>query len=461
MTNKPIRDREEYIIEGYLHSDKFGDVDNPFTDPKVVDISSTILTVELYESLDRLYLTGNITLADFKGIRSHFGLEGTEKLKLVIKYGGDEKPVPIIKSFIITGIESVIKRNDNLEVVKLNFVEDFAYFGALNKISKTFEGTPGDIIRNVSEQFLYKSIDENILKDVSQIIPNMRYISPNINAFSIIDRILQKMSNANINGGPYFAYSTLLDDNLQLSELKTLLDNDVYNDKYPYLYSSVSTSDEEIDGTIRILSFITPEYNNVFNMAREGLLNSELNNFDLTSGVTTSYNHNIIETIKKYNGENKTATISGILKNPYDPSQTLLETKAKMISNVTMSRPFAVSDSFPQTEPSGYHDETYNPDNHKNKLISSALKSILLKKTYNITIEGAPTIVYQNKNLQVGALLDIEYIKTGANPQNITNPNEYLDKDRSGKFLIYRIRHDFKEFKHRVSLDIVKLSREE
>lgn len=459
MTNN-IRDREEYIINAYLHTDKLGLVQNPILsdNENVIEISTGILKLDIYESLDRSYLTGNISILDSQGIKEALSIEGVERLTLAIMYGGIEKPAPVIKHFIITGINGVIKRNDYLEILDLSFVEDFAYFGALNKISKTFQGTSEEIINNVCNNFLNKPLDTKSEKDIHLFQGEIRYIAPNINAFSILERILKKMSN--VNGGPYFLYSTLLDNNLQLGELKYLLDQEEYNKEYPYLYSSTSMATEELENNVKIFNFTTPEFNNTFKMARDGLLNSELNIFDLLSGRSNKYSHKIKETIKNYIGKDAEPLVNGILFNPMDYSQNLLNTTSRSISVITSSRPFAESENMPMTEPSGYHDETYNPDNHKNKLTSPALKSILLNKQYNITIEGAPTIIHQQKNLQIGSVINVEYIKLGAPQVNIKDVNPYLDKDRSGKFLIYRIKHEFKDFKHRANLDIVKLARE-
>lgn len=465
-----INDKEEYIIDAYIHTDKDGSVVDKSQNPDfqnlvpkdtAINISNVLLELDIYESLDKSYLTGRIVIGDFDGIKEQLNIQGIEKLTLYITPpNGDE--IPIYKSFIVTEIISTSKLNDYFETLSLRIVEDHAYFGMIKKISQTFEGTPIEIMKQLYDKHLYKQMDI-ISKDANSIhtlIGKMRYISPNISSFAISDSILQKISTTF--NGPFFAYSTLTKDNIQLGELKELLDQDPQNPQIKYVYSGLSDADDELENALKIYSFKTSNYANTFEMAMHGLLNSKLSTFDTTTGFIDHYKHNINETINSYlDNENEMDNSSdfifdGVIKNPYDISEGLIDVEAQNFSIVTSSRPYATTAVGSNTEVSGFHDETFNPSGQDAKLRSNIIKSLLLNNTYTITIDGRDSIIKDNP-IKCGALINVEHTNIVVNNGNSDAPQ--IDPDRSGQFLIYRIKHEFKQQRHRIKLDIVKLTR--
>ena len=77
---------------------------------------------------------------------------------------------------------------------------------------------------------------------------------------------------------------------------------------------------------------------------------------------------------------------------------------------------------------------------------------MLLNNKYTIVVPGPPYIT--NNSVGVGCNIDLNY----AEPTLVKDRVSNIDKNRSGKFMIYRAAHRFKDGIYDVTMDIVKLT---
>ena len=106
---------------------------------------------------------------------------------------------------------------------------------------------------------------------------------------------------------------------------------------------------------------------------------------------------------------------------------------------------------------SSYHEESKQQALYKSKIKSASLRTILMNNVITINVPGAPYIAAQ-QNIGVGSNLTLNYPAPTQSAESLASGEPSLDKNRSGKFLIYRTMHVFSDGKYNVQMDIVKLT---
>ena len=92
------------------------------------------------------------------------------------------------------------------------------------------------------------------------------------------------------------------------------------------------------------------------------------------------------------------------------------------------------------------------PGSFKTKVGNIAIRNMLYKNQFELTVPGAGFIVAK---ASVGDIVKIQTISDDGDPQS-TEPFDLL---RTGEFLIYNTRHTFKNTRHDVVMTVCKLVR--
>ena len=117
----------------------------------VVDIKGMTMEVNLFESLDKHYFSGQIVLVDDHAIIDEIELQGTETLLLEMQGGGDygEEQDFTIDSHVVSIVQQH-KQGDRKEEYAINFIARHEYKDETVKISKSFTGKLEDIERTLA-----------------------------------------------------------------------------------------------------------------------------------------------------------------------------------------------------------------------------------------------------------------------------------------------------------------------
>ena len=180
-----------------------------------VDIRTLVSGIEIYEHLDKPYLSGNIILTDFSKVYNRADLQGAENLSIAFK---KSKNGPIYEKMFIIDLVETKKLNDNTENIMLHLTEEIAFKSNLYNVNRSYRGKPSNIISNIASQFLSKVVniigEDNYQGDMNVIVPNM---NPLESMIWIKNRATDK------DGYPYFLFSTLANDELYLLNLSDML----------------------------------------------------------------------------------------------------------------------------------------------------------------------------------------------------------------------------------------------
>ena len=130
---------------------------------------------------------------------------------------------------------------------------------------------------------------------------------------------------------------------------------------------------------------------------------------------------------------------------------------SKVFSSVVSSSLFYEEDG--KTPIAGYHEENKQEALYKLKIKSASLRAILLNNVFSITVPGQVYLV-DDLDIGIGSTIALNYASPTQDEDILKIGDLNIDKDRSGKFLVYRTRHTFitGEGTYNVKMDIVKLT---
>ena len=106
--------RDFKILKALLSTDRNG---------ASLDISQVITDIDIYEELDKPYLTADITFLDTESVVQNLDIQGVEKLELSIQSPHTKNIIN--KTFRVVKISQAIRSGDRGEAVILAAVESF------------------------------------------------------------------------------------------------------------------------------------------------------------------------------------------------------------------------------------------------------------------------------------------------------------------------------------------------
>jgi len=447
----------QYLIESAIFTaDRRPDL--PIIKP--IDLSGSIAELNIFESLELPYLTGTCALIDDVRFRDSVGIKGSERITFTILE--KENAEPIIKTFMITGVVANTSANERTEVHMLTLMEEHAYLSSIMKISESYTGNPEQIIINILNSQLGKVLRPNAGIALQQ---KMKVNIPYWNPLQATEWLRDRMSSSL--GAPYFLYASLRDDLLRLEDLDNMMKKDAWNKTEPYSYSQTSHNTSKISNMraeyFHVKSYRATQIESTLRLAQGGAIGSEFKTMDLTSASQTQNSrHNSNNTLNKFieSIESNADLNSSIgydwqlrFQKGNSDLKNVGDLNSKVFSEVVASRKFYDTDGI--TPIAGYADEHKQEALYKLKIKSAALRAILLNNVFEIEVPGQPYLI-SGLNIGVGSNISLNYaIPSQADGSIITGD---VDRNKSGKFLVYRTRHKFTEGNYDLKMDIVKLT---
>jgi hypothetical protein len=447
----------QYIIESAIFTaDRRPDL--PIIKP--LDLSGSIAELNIFESMELPYLTGTCALVDDVRFRDSVGIKGSERITFTILE--KENATPIIKTFMITGVAASTSANERTEVHMLTLMEEHAYLSSVMKISQSYTGNPEQIIINILNSHLGKVLRPNAAIALQQ---KMKVNIPYWNPLQATEWLRDRMSSSL--GAPYFLYASLRDDLIRLEDLDNMMKKDAWNKSTPYSYSQTSHNSSQISDTraeyFHIKSYKATQIESTLRLAQGGAIGSEFKTMDLTSASQTQNSrHNSNTTLNSFiKSIESNADLNSSIGYDWQLSfqkgnsdfKNIGDLNSKVFSEVVASRKFYDTDGI--TPIAGYADEHKQEALYKLKIKSAALRAILLNNVYEIEVPGQPYLV-GDLNIGVGSNISLNYAVASQADGSILSGD--VDRNKSGKFLVYRTRHKFTEGMYDLKMDIVKLT---
>lgn len=412
----------------------------------VVDIARVISEINIYEHVDKPFLTGNILFNDNDNLYNEINWLGTEKVEIVIRLDEDNNNV-MTRNFRVIKINQAVKSNDQNETFSIDIVEEHAYLSSLKKVQKYYEGYHVEIIENI----LKENLNLELMYDKSQPFTGFkkkRVIIPNMTPLEAANWV--KDGSPDAFGSPYYLYATIADTKIRYIDLETILSLPPMNFSTPYIFSQAyggkASEFNLIDQSYIIQTYKTANTEDLLSLVKKGYVGAKWNFFDLFKGDQYEIRHDINQTFK-----------SLVARRVFDPRQNdptydedanLHSYVSKEMNQIATSRIYTDWEIY-----ESYHEEN-SEDLHKNKVVQKSLRNFILKSPIHINVPGR-NFLRKNENMTIGNILNLRF------HINDDQDEEMIDHKRSGHYMVYAARHVFSANRYTVNLTCAKMAQEQ
>lgn len=405
----------------------------------VVDLARVISEINIFEHVDKPYLTGNILFNDNAGLYNEVNWQGTETLELTIRtdQSGD---FTIKRNFRITNVKQSIKSNDNNETFLMEFIDEYAWLSSTINVNKAYQGKCKDIINGIITDTLgIEVMSQNkpdAYKDMRVLVPNM---SPLQAAMWIKDRA------RDVYGSPYFLYASIADERLRYIDLETILSLGPLNKGRDYIFAqpfgSQSPKMDFEDQCFIIQTYRQPESENLLRLSNQGYVGAEWEFVDPIKANSYKIKHDIQKSFASMVARGVFPSTQNVPV--YDTASGLHASNARHITQLAGSRTYIGANNIYEAE---------NSMEHQEKVTSKALRNFLLKSPVDINVPGK-NFFLRRKNMTIGNTINVMF-----QVNDDTDGGNVVDYKRSGQYMVYASRHVFTANRYTVNLTCAKLA---
>ena len=440
------------LTKAHISADRFGGFDKKF-----FDVKNQVAEINIYESIEELSLTGTIAIVDDKSLYELINFNGTERIKLEMAgLGKDTDPV-FEKTFIMTNIVKQLKGNDKSSIYVFDIIDEHGFISEAERLRGSYRGRIDDIVQRISLTQLNKSVDISYQflskKDrVDAIQDDIRVIVPNLSPINAIKWLLSRATTQT--GSPFFLWASIHDENLRLGNLDVMYRQTPFNDKLPYTYnpSNVNVAEDktEFEQGFTIKALGLGEMGATLHLVATGSVGASQSITNLNTGQIMQQHYDVQRTINNLDQQD---VIKKKNQNVFDRKFKL---KDKLISEYQGQNVHQVVSTGTYGKFKSYHDE-FEEEKHLKKLESNSIRDLLVKNMMSITVPG--TAFFLGK-AAVGDTVNLSVVNDNLEVGKQSNADDMLDKNKSGKHLIYDLRHTFRGTQHDVTMNVCKLERE-
>jgi len=438
---------------------QIAEISSERTPDLILDVRSLIVELVFYENLDKPYITGAVAIADDQGIFDSMDFSGTERLhiQMLTELSEDESETIVMdRSFVMTGIMSSIKSSNSGQssIYTISLIDEHALVSKSRAVSRAIRDRLDEEIIKLCQNECGKNVDLSYANPSVQ--NNFKGVIPYMNPLEAATWLTTK-STTDL-GMPFYLYASIHDTNLRLGSLDKMLEQDAWNAKAPFIYSPSNTQKQEEGGDptsqyFQVQSLKTSNIQNTFKQLQTGGIGSRYTVTDLSNGRQISQQFDLDKLLVKtgdagvidynkqnvYNKEYRTPDFSEV----NIEGQHLHETSGAMFHQVVSRGVYGDKKSI--------HDHA-SPSMFLKKVESLAFKNAVYKNIFDITVPGPG---FLKSGGTVGDRIRVNILKDANNPEE---PNQ-LDAVRSGDFIVYNTRHQFRDTRHDIAMTIFKLER--
>ncbi len=440
------------LTKAHITADRFGGFDTKF-----FDVKNQVAEINIYESIEEPSLSGTIAILDDKSLYELINFNGTERIRLEMAGLGKETDPVFEKTFIMTNIIRQIKGNDKSSMYVFDLIDEHGFISQAERLRSAYRGRIDDIVKGICLTQLKKSVDISYQflsrRDrVDAIQDDIRVIIPNLSPINAIKWLLSRATTQT--GSPFFLWASIHDENLRMGNLDVMYRQTPFNDKLPYTYNpsnvNVAEDKSEFEQGFTVKSLGLGEMGDTLHMVANGTIGSSQSITNLNTGQIMRQHYNVQQTINNLAFQN---TIALRRQNVFDNKFKL---KNKFINEYEGQNIHQVVSTGTYGKFKSYHDE-FEEGRHLKKLESASIKDLLVKNMMSITVPG--TAFFLGK-AAVGDTVNLSVVNDNLEVGKQSNADDMLDKNKSGKHLIYDLRHTFRGTEHEVTMNVCKLERE-
>jgi len=403
------------------------------------DIANSITDIEIFEHIDKPYLTGTVAFLDPVGVLDKVKFQGLESFYLTLSFPEDNRP-SLSRKFIIDRIIDTAKNNDNSEMITFHIIEEVGFISSFLNLNKAYEGTSREILEKIITEFFTVKLST---ADEDEAKYNMKLVVPNMTPLEAA--IWIKNRTTSIYGTPFYLFTVLSQpDIMHFIPLSTLISAPISDIReYTYSQSTTASSTTSVDPVAKYYSI--KAYNQsqleISKLIDEGLISSLQGWWDTSSGFDASTMYEIENTLGLVPGFNME---NFKFKNEYIHN-------FKKLNSIQSRKQYSIHASYPYPDFYSFRElESLN-----RTLTSKAIRNILTTGSIDISVPGK-NFLRSGTNKSVGNTILLRFLNNQT-PTVATDINNMTDKVKSGKHMIYATKHIIRKERYDVTLTCVKL----
>jgi hypothetical protein len=409
-------------------------------DSKMVSqIANGVSDIDIFEHLDKPYLTAILGYTDRDSVVSNMDISGGEKMHITLK-SNRAQTVSVSKTFFIDKVILSDKSTDISELYVFHLIEDIGYISNLHNVNRSYSGKPSKIISNISEEFLKKKINQ-----VSSDFQSMKVIVPNLTPIDAMCWIKNRASTAD--GYPFYLYSTLIDKDLQMKDLKSLMTSTIMNKGQPFTFSegefSESVNPPEKKERV-IIRYQSKGTENLFKLIQDGLIGSDYRYINVTKNKVDRFTFNVDEEVIKPLKKDKIIDKGTPLFDNGRYKEITADIKSRRISQIGGSSAHPNNKSYSESE---------EVAQYRLNIINRAMTHMLTKSKIDFVLEGVE-FLDGDENSTLGRKISLTFLRNRMDESD----SDVYDPKKSGDFLIFACKHSISRSSYYVTMSGLKLS---
>lgn len=411
--------------------------------PSGVDLSKVYSDLEIFEHIEKPYLTGTLTISESSRFYEKVDVLGGEQILVRLKSTKEDSRA-IQKIFYIDRVITAQKSTERDTTIIFHLVEDIKYISTLLNVNESYQGKPSEIIEKIAKI---------VNKDISVVgsdAQKMKVIVPNMSPLDAASWVKNRATTTN--GYPFYLFSTLVGDRLKFIDLGTLISQNPITGSHPLRYYQAAAGSLDLSVRRRtIQNYKLNDVEDLYTMIARGLVGSKYTMINTIDEELVNFDFNIVDDLLKP-VTNKLLT--GKQKNVlYSPDFSYKDKKFHEIQSRHISI-LSGAHSYDTSARTFSYREAADKANHKLTIISKAMDAILKKAPMEIGVRGYE-FIDGNNHTTIGNNVALEFLSS--NPRDpVEEP--LIDVKLSGNYMIFASRHIFKKEKHDLVLSCVKLA---
>lgn len=407
-----------------------------------VELKNVITDLEIYEHIDKPYLTGNLIVVDDSSLYNNVSFSGSEKLTIKISLNGEKT---ITKSFIIEKTVKNARGNDRSSAVLFHLVEDHGFESTVRNVNKAYSGKPVDVVKKIMTDNLGKEFSDTAIDDAQEPI---KVLVPNMTPIAAARWVMNRATT--LNGTPYYLFSTFANEKLHVISLDTMLS--AQPDTKAYLYSQIATSFSSSSG-VDDQAYLIQDYKSkandeIVSLVHNGFMGSQNYFYDPLIGSFTQKRgtffdlEKVLDNLKSKEVIRKNQSKLDYVNGYEIDGIPISKYKSKVSTNVVTTNTYSDINNYNQAS---------NLSGHRLKVIAEALRELIVRNVIEVTLPGR-NFLNADYHSSIGNQIKMRFLGS-----DVTG-SDAIDTKKSGDYLVYAVKHQFKKERYDVVASCVKLA---
>ena len=412
MEKERLQKTGDYILDGALIVGSSG---------VRVNVTDQVRELNIYESIDTPYISGNLLISDSAGTAGLLPFLGQERLLFNLRTPGHANSVDFNNYHaVIYNVEKRFSASDKEHIILLNWSTLEHLKNIRTKISASFSGTISEIVEKIIKSDEYLGSKKPLFIDPTKNI--RKFVIPNLSPFQTINLIKSEAVSKDESAPHFLFYET--PNGLHFRSFDSLLGQGrelSVPHKSAYRAQPPKSNDPEANLST-ILHWEVQDNSNSFLNTRLGMYASTLFYHDIFNKNIQKFEYDYIsDRFSKRNSMEQQTKTSGPLI-----SQTILENK-KTISEFPNSKIFVHP-----TASKNLHTE--GTDNNAEEWLQESFSRELERSYFTLKIE-----TYGDTNIMCGDLINVLIPENKPLAPPVVQTT--LDPILSGRYLITSLHH--------------------